>query len=399
MQPLRPTRTLQHAVRWEEPGTRIDDQLGISPSAARYLTNEPLIDGLLDPTTPMQARDDLQRDLGVLPTPLLRAVSDHGVRIWVAPPGVTQAPARLFTQSPACRDEQANLRGEPGQHPAHAFSKAPGAWATAEERPPFFSAMLSALGATSTEVPGERPHAGQTLEGIARARGARTLEDTTAFVVRAVQLNREQGNPIAVDHLLRRGERVMLPDVYFYQGQPFRGEERRHIESFNDDLADPGVMGSYSYRERVLMLKAQVLPDPAPGDVGAHRVALHEVGHIAEHLLEHDPDLGPAHVQRMEALHRHSAAASSGTPWNPSASSAHLITDYAGASRLEHYAEGFEAYWTATRRDHAHHFAAGIDSNIEQLRTREPALHAVLDEEMRLWEADRIHPREPATLP
>lgn len=368
---LRPQQKGQHpAVRFERiaPTTSPED---LQRLADHYATNAPIIDAMIDPeATPAQITH-IQRDLGVLPTNLLAEARTQGLRIWVANPGVKEVPVRFFTQKAPDL-----ATGKVDKEPCTVgptLAQAPtskGGKQSAEER--------------KAANPDE-PHAGDTIETLARRRGASTPEQIDAFVRLTVKMNPlKGGKPFDPQAPLAEGQKVNIPDLGFYQGVAVRASKLGGIRNANASLSKPTVAGFYNSGSHLLMIRSTALPD-ASKTMGGARAIIHEFGHAAEDLISDDEIVGRKHVDNMVAQSDIAVA-----KYNKGDDLA-FITDYATTNRGEHYAEAFEAYFTADRPD-ASHKGSLYDGNFRQLQVHEPGYADVIQNEMHMWEQDQIRP-------
>lgn len=440
---LRPSQPgIAPAVRFEaaSPSASAD----ISGIARRYATNEPTIEAMFDSTVTAEQRQHVQRDLGVLPPSLLTSAQEAGMRIWVANSGDTEVPARLYPpdgtdparaaqshdrfgrsfgrfleqagevekklmQDPAWVRDAADItgRGKPDEAGMRQFmtarQKALVRNGLTEPSPPTPPPQTSLQWAAPRGTPqppeiakfglARPPQEGDTLEDAARLHGASTPEQIKEYADLAGRLNYQDGAPRKAQTPLKAGEGVLLPEHYYYQGQRFSQDTRARIGAMNDGLRNPDVRGTTVFMDRLLMVKAEDLPDPAPD--GPYRVVTHEMGHVAEKLMLADPTQGQRHIDRStaaytEGMQRYHAPHSEGAEFP-------LITGYSTDSPQEHYAEAFEAYHTQTRRDGLHQPSLGSrqlrdDANYDDLKRKEPTYFDLLDTEMGMWERGEVRP-------
>ena len=367
---LRPQQPNQHpAMRFEvvAPTTSADD---LDRLAQRYATNQPTIDALLDRDTTPGQRLDIQRDLGILPPPLLAAAREAGVRIWVARRDGVEVPGRLF--------------------PADAPDPLGAVDAVVAPRATRRSHAADIRNGNTTGIPARAirdPQAGDTLESLARLYGAGTPEQVGEYVRLAGQMNSTDGTARDPRRPLDEGERIKLPDLGYYQGQRYSISTLDRIRRLNGNLRDPRIGGQYQHYVRLLMVKANTLPDPAPRFLDGQRIIVHEFGHVADSLMFDDLATYAQHSERTKAIDAEDEdRVAKGDPQA-------FITAYARTNVPEHYAEAFEAYFTSYREDPGHR-GSGEDGNFQDLQAHEAPLADLLASEMKMWEQGQVHPKD-----
>lgn len=371
---LRPRQPKQHpAVRFEvvAPTTGADD---LGRLAQRYATNEPTIDALLDRDATAGQRLDIQRDLGILPPPLVAAAREAGVRIWVANGDGVEVPGRLF----------------PADAPDPAVGAVGAVEAVVAPRPARRSHAADIRADRASGIPARAirdPHAGDTLESLARLHGARTPEQVGEYVRLAGQMNAMDGTARDPRRPLDEGERIKIPDLGYYQGRRYSTSTLDRIRRLNGNLRDPRIGGQYQHYVRLLMVKANTLPDPAPRFLQGQRTIVHEFGHVADSLMFDDLATYAQHSERTKAIDAEDEDRVA------QGDSKAFITAYARTNIPEHYAEAFEAYFTSYRDDTGHR-GSNEDGNFQDLLAHEAPYVDLLASEMKMWEQGQVHPKD-----
>lgn len=321
-----------------------------------YTANEPLVDRMLYSQDATEGqRDQIRRDLGIVPTGVLRSVARAGTRIWAVPPGATHAPAGMFRPDGHTDQElETQWRQSRVANPTWA---APITTRKVQARPP---AEIPA--GDSTNMLGGYPWEGQTAEDLARFQGAGTPEEVAAFTRVFELMNPGHRGGGA----LKAGAEVNLPDLYFHEGQRYTETTWNDLRFLENQLENKRISGLFIQRQHLIVLLDDTLPDPSPSH-GHRRIALHELGHAVEAMAEAQPGWGAEHRSTMEKLHgdalkRHEAG-----------DTAAFVTDYARKNAGEHYAEAFEAYFTGWRNDDVdQHRPSGLNADYEVLMARDP---------------------------
>ncbi|HEY3999056.1 MAG TPA: hypothetical protein VGO93_09345 [Candidatus Xenobia bacterium] len=311
---------------------------------ARYAANRPIIDAMLDSTTRPEEKADVERDLGILPTALLQAAQDRGVHIYITRPGEKGPPERLFHSN---TDADVQTQRWDAWH-ANPSTDAPGAQVQMDKA--------------------------QTWTDIAQAHGATTAEQVKAFETVA-----QHANPGAA------GDNVYVPDLWFDGDLQLTGQAHDALQQLrqyypNNDSQD----GVFNAGFNVLLVNEKALPDPSP--LGGHyRTVVHEFGHVAYDIIAGTPDgqqmetdlhqLDQADGHQEQALEQEIAQEPDKSPF---------ISAYAMESEAEHYAEGFESYWTEARHDGVPE-RPWTANGATELQGREPALWTLIDHDMQLF--------------
>lgn len=291
------------------------------------------------PGLPGSIRNVLERDLSRFPSPWLQLLEDSGVRVAVLEDGDTLA------DSPALADkgvtdlarEWKKLSAMPGEpEAAHAW--------LLENHSPFRLAY--------------QPYVPLNAEQIAEQR--HVPEKHKAHWVELFQAL----NPYPQ-------EVVVLPPVptdYGYQPDSAYQSARETSAEFV-----ASSLGLNRPAERLVLLHSRFLPDNAP-EIGGYRVAVHELGHALDHVLENLPDstgFGHLHKQKVEGLfaqaHRHSQTSAAHPQESVTPS---FTSDRADDNAREFFAEGVEAYLTEP--------SAGPDFRPDNHRQALQAIHPEL---------------------
>ncbi|MBI3930304.1 MAG: hypothetical protein HY319_32510 [Armatimonadetes bacterium] len=158
---------------------------------------------------------------------------------------------------------------------------------------------------------------------------------------------------------------VLLPYAY-HQGHPVSEAVLKEARSRTYETIEE-ALGIHEWRQRLVMLAATHVADPAP-EVGHYRLALHEVGHAIDHALERE--LGPSHRSTIDAFFQEDQKLlRQGTN--------RFLTDRAQLNAREYFAEAVEAFFTVALGDE--HDAYKPDNHRRALQERRPQLFAYLE--------------------
>ena len=275
-------------------------------------------------------RSVVERDLGRFPAPWLKLMEDSGVRVAVFSEGDT------LVDSPAMQD-----RGV--QDLASEFKKlkdmpqdadAAQAWLLESHSP--FRLAFSERAVSADEV------AEQRHVPLAHREEYKQLFQALNPYPQQVYLL----PPVPTDHGYHA-------DAAFQSARETRAE---HVAE---------SLGLNRGPERLVLLHERFLPDNAP-EIGDYRVAIHEVGHALDYVLEGLPDAtgyGRHHSEKVEELFQQ--AQQKGV----------FTSDRADDNVREFFAEGVEAYFTEPS---AHDFRP--NNHRDQLKSTHPELYTYLDQ-------------------
>lgn len=162
---------------------------------------------------------------------------------------------------------------------------------------------------------------------------------------------------------------LILPHTYS-QGRPIAETRLRSARETSAQFVE-GSLGLHRAEDRLVLLHQKFLPSPAP-EVGNYRLAIHEMGHALDHVLDRLtglPGFGTLHRQTVDQLYAADQAKA-----ESSSVEQVFTTKRASEDVREYFAEAVEAYLTQPN-DNGGDFFRGGNSN-PGLKEKNPELHA-----------------------
>lgn len=165
---------------------------------------------------------------------------------------------------------------------------------------------------------------------------------------------------------------VILPFTYS-QGRPVAATRLRSARETTAEFVE-GSLGLHRAEDRLVLLHQKFTPSPAV-EVGNYRLAIHEMGHALDHVLDGLtglPGFGPLHRQTVDALFAADQAKA-----EQSSVEQVFTTTRASEDVREYFAEAVEAYLTHPQAE-GDIFRAG-NSN-PGLKAKNPELYSYMGE-------------------
>lgn len=166
---------------------------------------------------------------------------------------------------------------------------------------------------------------------------------------------------------------VVLPFTY-HQGRPVAQARLRSAQQTDSEFVERSL-GLHRAEDRLVLLHDRFLDIPAQ-EVGNYRLAIHEMGHALDHILDQltgFPGFGSLHRQTVDALYQADLARAESQPVEEV-----FTSDRAAEDVREYFAEAVEAYLTQPSDDGGDIFRA--ENSNPGLLARNPALHTYMAE-------------------
>lgn len=314
-----------------------------------------------------------EEDLALFPQPVLDLLSRYGTRVAILKDGQTLADSEaLRTLSSVEVANEARTANEVVVKGVNdAFSKGVESYEQLETAGDTITRQLRDQGIDNHLAIALSPF---SLDDLAEARKipSEKVEDwKTAFSL----LN--QGL-VAIDggQAQARFGLLILPHTY-HHGQAIPESRLRNAGEVTAHFVEQSL-GLNRSDDRLVLLHEKFLASPA-ADLGNYRLAVHEMGHALDHVLEHlvnVPGFGVLHRQTVDALYESDLARVESGADKESV----FTSDRADDDVREYFAEAVEAYLTPENPDGNDTFRA---SNSRQgLATRNPQLYAYIEKVM-----------------